>query len=320
MKLMDADGSFPNLKGAAIGDGCWGNDVGLCAFGSGKAQEIQMRTYFGHSMISNQRMASLDTACAPWGDGDVKKARCLKELHSANNEIGDFDVYNLYDTCVSERSSSWKRTHEEWNKLLDTKTVETTGVAPHRHPQLTGVGGALNDYPCGGDEAASKWLGLDSVAEALHVNTNTKGQVYNKGPDDFSGNLLPLYASLMKKYRMLIYSGDTDACVPTWGTVDWIDSLNLTVTKEWTPWEAEHLDTTAKQRAGYTKEYFRRADISLNRGAAAAATWIIHVDESWRRRGRDVRSRPDPTRAAGMPRVATRISRLLSPPFKARVT
>ena len=30
MKLMDADGGFPNLKGAAIGDGCWGNEVGLC--------------------------------------------------------------------------------------------------------------------------------------------------------------------------------------------------------------------------------------------------------------------------------------------------
>ena len=30
--------------GAAIGDGCWGNDVGLCAFASGKAQQIQMNT------------------------------------------------------------------------------------------------------------------------------------------------------------------------------------------------------------------------------------------------------------------------------------
>ena len=26
----------------------------------------------------------------------------------------------------------------------------------------------------------------------------------------FSGNLLPLYAKLMSKYRILIYSGDTD--------------------------------------------------------------------------------------------------------------
>jgi hypothetical protein len=99
MKLMDADGSFPNLMGAAIGDGCWGNEVGLlrprhlvtsyhlfqlgglcafnrfpsnpigssppaqvglCAFNSGKAQQIQMQTFFGHSMISNQRFAALE--------------------------------------------------------------------------------------------------------------------------------------------------------------------------------------------------------------------------------------------------------------------
>jgi hypothetical protein len=33
-----------------------------------------------------------------------------------------------------------------------------------------------------------------------------------------AGDLLPLYARLIKKYRMLIYSGDVDACIPYWGT------------------------------------------------------------------------------------------------------
>ena len=127
---------------------------------------------------------------------------------------------------------------------------------------------------------------------------------YEKGPMSFSGNLLPLYASLMKKYRMLIYrsapcaftrarlivavhpkcadwvsgsgamccrlslgSGDTDACVPTWGTVDWIDSLNLTVTKPWTPWETEHLDGTTSQRAGYVTEYAHNFTFATVQGA-----------------------------------------------------
>ena len=51
-----------------------------------------------------------------------------------------------------------------------------------------------------------QWLGLDDVAKALHVTKGKGGMKYTKGPMDFSGNLLPLYASLMKKYRMLIYS------------------------------------------------------------------------------------------------------------------
>ena len=50
--------------------------VGLCAFSSGKAQQIQMETFHGHSMISNQLYADLNDACGPWGDDDVKKAKC----------------------------------------------------------------------------------------------------------------------------------------------------------------------------------------------------------------------------------------------------
>jgi len=92
MKLMDADGGFPNLKGAAIGDGCWGNKVGLCCFECGKAQQISMQTFFGHSMISNQRKASLEAACAPWSDASVQESGCASELDAANREIGHFDI------------------------------------------------------------------------------------------------------------------------------------------------------------------------------------------------------------------------------------
>ena len=57
------------------------------------------------------------------------------------------------------------------------------------------------------------------------------------------------------RYRILIYSGDTDACVPTWGTLDWVDSLNLTVARPWRQWSAPHLDRPGAQRAGYVIEY-----------------------------------------------------------------
>ncbi len=60
----------------------------------------------------------------------------------------------------------------------------------------------------------SDWLNVPAVMEALHVKPNTKGMNYVKT----AGNLLPLYAQLIAKYRMLIYSGDVDACVPYWGT------------------------------------------------------------------------------------------------------
>lgn len=204
-------------------------------------------------MISNERKASLEAACAPWGDSDVRKVTCEEQLAAANLEIGSFDVYNLYDTCAGDTATPpKKRLLRDWNRLLDVNEIEVEGDAPPREPQL---GAAVNDYPCGGDRAARQWLSTAEVAAALNVKAGTPGMRYQKGPMSFSGNLLPLYAELMKKYRMLIYSGDTDACVPTWGTVDWIDSLNLTVAKGWRPWKSAHLDGSNLQRAGYVKEY-----------------------------------------------------------------
>ena len=50
------------------------------------------------------------------------------------------------------------------------------------------------------------------------------------------GDLRPLYAKLIPKYRILIYSGNVDACVPTWGSEQWTRALNYTVEQEWHPW------------------------------------------------------------------------------------
>jgi len=202
------------------------------------------------------------------GQRHVLKDACRKELAAANGEIGNFDIYNIYDTCAGD---TWDRPLSEWNAALATTEIDAQAdVAPPAHPQLrqrNQVGAALNDYPCGGDRATSDWLSIPAVAAALHVKPGVGGMRYQKGPMTFSGNLLPLYASLMKKYRMLIYSGDTDACVPTWGTVDWIDSLNLTVTNEWRPWLSAHLDGKTAQRAGYVKNYAHNFTFATVQGA-----------------------------------------------------
>jgi carboxypeptidase C (cathepsin A) len=45
MDQIQQRGGVPNLKGAAIGDGCWGTKVGLCAFTTGKSQQIQVEFF-----------------------------------------------------------------------------------------------------------------------------------------------------------------------------------------------------------------------------------------------------------------------------------
>ncbi len=48
MQQIDENGGI-NLKGAAIGDGCWGNDVGTCAFAL-DSDRILTEFYQGHGM------------------------------------------------------------------------------------------------------------------------------------------------------------------------------------------------------------------------------------------------------------------------------
>jgi hypothetical protein len=71
------------------------------------------------------------------------------------------------------------------------------------------------------------WLAEPSVIEALHVQGNTPGMQYKKTVSD----LRPLYADLFQKYRMLIYAGDTDGCVPYVGIEAWTRELGFNVTQ-----------------------------------------------------------------------------------------
>ena len=53
IQQIDADpmGAKMNFVGAAIGNGCWGNTVGTCAFSSAEAQQISADFYFGHGYV-----------------------------------------------------------------------------------------------------------------------------------------------------------------------------------------------------------------------------------------------------------------------------
>jgi len=58
---------------------------------------------------------------------------------------------------------------------------------------------------------------------------------------------------LYNKYRMMKYSGDKDACVPTIGSLGWILSLNRAVKEDWRTWYVNHETTSVL--GGYTQEF-----------------------------------------------------------------
>jgi len=91
---------------------------------------------------------------------------------------------------------------------------------------------------CGGPDAYKVWSALPEVQAAWHVKTHgaSAKMVYTRAP---AGDLRPLYKTLAQKYRMLIYSGDGDGCVPHVGTEEWTAALGFPVTQEWRPWLAD---------------------------------------------------------------------------------
>jgi serine carboxypeptidase-like clade 1 len=249
-----------NLIGAAIGNGCWGNSVGTCAFSSPEAQQISASFYYGHGMYSQALREEMLTAC---GSFETISPQCRVTLAEMTKQIGTFDIYNIYDECGSDErrralSGEGRKSLQSVMEVLSQPkvTVETADS----FTVSAGYSQALNDYTCGAESAMDAWLADPSVVEALHVTANTAGMSYHKTATD----LLPLYAELIDKYQVLIYSGDTDGCVPYVGTEQWTRGLNFTVVNDWHQWMSKPDMDHSLHKAGYAVTYDKFQFVTIN--------------------------------------------------------
>jgi carboxypeptidase C (cathepsin A) len=225
-----------NLLGFAVGNACWGNAVGTCAFGWDN-DVISTEFYFGHALFSQITYDKVIAACgnltnpAPTDD-------CNNALNLAGNEVDSINnVYDIYDTCpspVSGQAHMLKR------------------IPPSKHSKRVGQQAACIEP----NVFAGTWRGLSSVQQALHVAVATVTSwsvcnfAVNIGYDRSVASLLPLYPTLIKNYRVLVYSGDTDSCVPETGSERWSYGLGFPVQDAWRPWVS-----AAQQVNGYVQTY-----------------------------------------------------------------
>ncbi|KAI3790595.1 hypothetical protein L2E82_03752 [Cichorium intybus] len=108
------------------------------------------------------------------------------------------------------------------------------------------------------------WANMRDVQEALHIreefgdtewvacNENLQFH-YNKEAISYTHNVWSTVAYhrhlANKNTRALVYSGDHDMTVSYLSTLNWIESLNFLVVKDWRPWFVD------EQVAGYTMKY-----------------------------------------------------------------
>jgi carboxypeptidase C (cathepsin A) len=81
-------GGVDNLVGAAIGNGCTGNKVGVCAFGGPDRSAAVAQYYYGGGFISKALMGQIQSACA--GKNNWSGAACAaatSAMHKAGGAL-----------------------------------------------------------------------------------------------------------------------------------------------------------------------------------------------------------------------------------------
>jgi len=177
--------------------------------------------------------------------------QCINAINDGGNDGGSYNIYDIYDECPSPVAAN-ARAPNAWLNYLEAVKAKlppsaTKKTTAHRRPRAPGV----TDQCIGGD-VSSSWLNDASVQAALHVtNANVTdwsicaGIDYEKTVD----SLLGLYPTLIKAYKVLVYSGDVDACVPYNGSEEWTRGLGFPVSDPWRPWLVND------QVAGYVTVY-----------------------------------------------------------------
>jgi serine carboxypeptidase-like clade 2 len=149
----------------------------------------------------------------------------------------------------------------EWEELLggtrDEFDFETLSSS-----SAVAVAAAAPDfsYLCGAERGEVAYLNQPAVREALHVCSEAECGVFPGHADDrwtapynrteyHEGDMYKEFVD--RGLRVMIYSGDTDGCIPYSGTAEWITALKLPTVESWRPWTLDN----ATQMAGYVTTY-----------------------------------------------------------------
>jgi len=193
-------------------------------------------------MISEPHWAALIAACGNLSNPNPTQA-CDDAINVAGNDGGDYNIYDVYDTCPSPVLNKInRRAPSAWLSYLEQHKRK---LPQARHtPQVPDK--------CVGSNFGESWLDNPTVQAALHVtaaNVNDWSVCAGIGYSKTAATVLNLYPNLIKNYKVLVYSGDVDACVPYNGSEDWVRNLGYPVSDAWRPWLVND------QVAGYVTSY-----------------------------------------------------------------
>mmetsp|Transcript_41795 Transcript_41795/g.111392 ORF Transcript_41795/g.111392 Transcript_41795/m.111392 type:complete len:580 (-) Transcript_41795:623-2362(-) len=289
-----------NLKGFAVGDACTGTEV-LCG-DNGLGPWWSVLFFYGHGQFSTKLYDEIVDTCGMESlkhNNPPQSEACDDLLTQMWVEVGGYYDYHLYDDCIYEDDIRRRRKlgldpHHEQVRALKArneargKSVTMPGQAAgqpedglkqghgkhaggkHAGGEQEQLGGALNDYVCGGGTAQEVWADQQAVREALNVpvesnffsGDNGDGMTY----DVTEPNLMPFYENLAKNnpdVRVLVYNGDADPGINSFVSQNWTVALGLPETQSWRPWTLDG----CKRMGGYVTRYEGDFDFLTIRGS-----------------------------------------------------
>ena len=239
---------LPQLKGFAVGDGCLGTESGVCGGDKrgGRSSSSTARSPTRSTTTSSPRVA--------WATS--RRAARRRPLPALGRVGGGGRLLSMASTTTASiRRASAARRRER--RLVERGRADAASSSSSSPPSLLTtlgfdaddaddaawqLGGAVNDYVCGGGDAQTVWVNQSAVRAALHVpadsdffnGDNGEGMVYTPSEK----NLMPFYKEVAAttQLRVLVYNGDTDPSINSFVAQNWTSHLGFKPTQPWRPW------------------------------------------------------------------------------------
>ena len=192
------DGTYTGapLKGIAVGNGCSGDEIGTCGWGS-QSTYYETKYLTGHAFVSNELKEKVDRVC-DWsvavnntGDLSIECDAAVAEVHA---QVGNINIYNVFGECISGS--------------VEEKAGRGTLKAPRKNAPWAKVGSA-GPNACIDSIAGTSWINQPEVIEALHVVAQSFDWAICGNQIDYSSTRPNLprdtYPLLNEHIRVLIY-------------------------------------------------------------------------------------------------------------------
>jgi len=224
------------LKGIAVGNGCTGNEIGVCG---GERDKYETEYLLGTAFVDPSLKDAIRAAC-DFSNSSVPSMPCQVLLNKMHNNLGNIDMYNIYGSCINGDS----------NQVLRAPLGKT-------YTDIRGPTACIDSI------LASNYFNRADVQAAIHVQKPVErwstcgtapGWTYNSNRANLPRDSYPY---IIEHIKVVIYNGDWDTCVPYTDNVAWTSGMNYPTKAAWHPWfyNVTAEGVTSEQVGGYATVY-----------------------------------------------------------------